>query len=284
MIEKNIRQLIHRTRNSFDKENNPKSRAKLNEENRENIVIPDESKDFTLANSGQDDKSRVICFGYPRNIRKLNENHDWYGDGTFNVSPLSFKQLFTLNIINNGETQPLVYALLPNKNQATYVKMFKLLVKIGLYDDLGDALSFSTDFEKAILNAVQLIFNGVRLLGCYFHYTQNLGRNVQMKELIQYYSSSLEFHLSFNKFKALAFVLTKDASKAFDLIKNDCPVEFSPMLEYFETWYIGHRKPNSHHCLKPAFHELWSVYNRTLNEFVRTNNKIESWHKQFEVD
>ena len=80
-----------------------------------------------------------------------------------------------------------------------------------------------------------------------------------MKELIQYYSSSLEFRLSFNKFKALAFVLTKDASKAFDLIKNDCPVEFSSMLEYFETWYIGHRKPNSHHCLKPAFHELWSI-------------------------
>ena len=57
-----------------------------------------------------------------------------------------------------------------------------------------------------------------------------------------------------------------------------------PMLEYFKTWYIGNRKADSHLRLKPAFHEMWSVFFRTLEEFVRTNNNIEAWHKQFEID
>ena len=62
--------------------------------------------------------------------------------------------------------------------------MFNMLAKVGLPNDLGGLLSFSTDFEKAILNAVQIVFPGVKLYGCYFHFSQNLWRNVQTKGLI----------------------------------------------------------------------------------------------------
>ena len=82
--------------------------------------------------------------------------------------------------------------------------------------------------------------------------------------------------------KALAFVPQKDQAKAFVVLEKMCPVEFQPMLDYFETWYIGKRAPNNLR-VKPAFYGLWSVYSRVLENFIRTNNNIEAWHKQFEV-
>ena len=70
--------------------------------------------------------------------------------------------------------------------------------------------------------------------------------------------------------------------KAFLVFEKLCPVEFQPMLKYFETWYIGKRAPNNLR-VKPAFYSLWSVYSWVLDNFIRTNNTIEAWHKQFEV-
>ena len=55
------------------------------------------------------------------------------------------------------------------------------------------------------------------------------------------------------------------------------------MMDYFETWYIGKRLPDKSLRYKPAFFGLWSVYTRVLDNFLRTNNNIEAWHKQFEV-
>ena len=52
----------------------------------------------------------------------LSESDHWYCDGTFDVSPTVFKQLYTIQIIKNGVLFPLVYALLPNKTQKTYLK------------------------------------------------------------------------------------------------------------------------------------------------------------------
>ena len=157
-----------------DEDNNPLTRSQMNAPNRETIVIPFEFQKFVLADSGFDDKLRIICFGNSSNLKQLAENKDWFGDGTFDVSPLVFKQMFTLNILKNGKTLPMVFALLPNKTQQTYTRMFKMLIGVGLQDSFGEQLTFSTDFEMAILNSVIFCFPGVKLYGCYFHYTQAL--------------------------------------------------------------------------------------------------------------
>ena len=60
------------------------------------------------ASGGFEDKLKIISFGNLHNLNKIAENKDWFGDGTFNVSPL---------VCKNGKILPIVYALSPNKAQ-----------------------------------------------------------------------------------------------------------------------------------------------------------------------
>ncbi|CAF1048125.1 unnamed protein product [Brachionus calyciflorus] len=56
------------------------------------------------------------------------------------------------------------------------------------------------------------------------------------------------------------------------------------MIEYFENYYIGKLKKNSmsireEPIFKPKF---WNVFDRIEADLPRTNNSLESWHKNFE--
>ena len=67
-------------------------------------------------------------------------------------------------------------------------------------------------------------------------------------------------------------------------MKEIAEIEFEPILVYFEDNYIG--KPINETTRKaPLFPiELWNVNKRVIEDLPRTNNPIESWHKQFEMD
>jgi hypothetical protein len=77
-----------------------------------------------IADSGRStkDKNRVILFATKKNLEILNANRDWYGDGTFDIAPPFFKQIYTIHCRVNDHLLPLVYAFLPNKQENTYKK------------------------------------------------------------------------------------------------------------------------------------------------------------------
>lgn len=95
----------------------------------EELVIPEEMKktmnkeSFLLADTGSNDKNRILIFATEQNLRILDDNRDWYCDGTFGVTSLLFKQLYTIHVIIDKSVVPLIYCLLPNKKQTTYNKM-----------------------------------------------------------------------------------------------------------------------------------------------------------------
>ena len=41
------------------------------------------------------------------------------------------------------------------------------------------AISYSTDFEKALYIALEEIFPKIRRIGCYFHFSYNLGKKLK---------------------------------------------------------------------------------------------------------
>ena len=72
-----------------------------------------------------------------------------------------------------------------------------------------------------------------------------------------------------------------DIIKAFKKIYQNASDNFKPVLDYFETYYIGELMTNSKTQRKQPFFpiDMWNV-----NEVIeRTNNSLESWHKQFQV-
>ena len=71
---------------------------------------------------------------------------------------------------------PLVFALLENKTQETYTRLFTTLNRIK---PLSPEL-WITDFEKAAINSIEFIFPGTTR-GCFFHLQQSLYRKVVEK-------------------------------------------------------------------------------------------------------
>ncbi|ODM87861.1 hypothetical protein Ocin01_18821 [Orchesella cincta] len=77
---------------------------------------------FLLYDSGASNK-RILIFGTMKNLRHMENSTEWFSDGTFKVAPLLFDQLYTIHVLRFQKVIPMVYALLPNRLETTYVKM-----------------------------------------------------------------------------------------------------------------------------------------------------------------
>ena len=74
---------------------------------------------------------------------------------------------------------PLVYCLLPGKSRAVYLRALEIIKQKS--EDLGYTLAPAevlTDFELAIIQAVELTFPTTEVKGCFFHFAQALNRKI----------------------------------------------------------------------------------------------------------
>ena len=138
-------------------------------------------------------------------------------------------------------------------------------------------------FVRAYLERYSNIFIPIQVL--FFYYNVLCVLEVQTGGMQKLYSSDASFYRTFRYLKALAFVPPVDVFAAFEWVKTEAPESFTPMIEYFETFYIGKINPrNENQRVVPMFPiKLWSVYDRVINGMPRTNNSLEAWHKVFAV-
>ena len=115
-------------------------------------------------------------------------------DGTFYSCSTFFSQLYTLHAKVNGNVFPLVFGLLPNKTQDTYVCFFELL-KNAVHErqSVLTPEHWMLDFEVAAHNAVRTSFPQTSVKGCCFHYTQCIWRKVQSSGLVVMFKEDDEF-------------------------------------------------------------------------------------------
>jgi len=64
----------------------------------------------------------------------------------------------------------MVFVLLGSETEETYCALFAVIRNILPLN--YDGIRFVTDYERALMNAVQQIFPNSNLLCCWFHYTQ----------------------------------------------------------------------------------------------------------------
>lgn len=100
---------------------------------------------FWLFDSGAT-PGRILIFGRPRAIGILNSCSVLFGDGTFDVVPKLFYQMFVIFGSRFGTVTPFLFALLPNKKtKDTYRALFTAIKDMG-----GDFQSiFFCDYEVA---------------------------------------------------------------------------------------------------------------------------------------
>ena len=131
-----------------------------------------------------------------------------------------FTQLYTIHAEKDGVIFPRIYALLPNKTEEIYDRLFKKLLEIK------PSLNTSTimiDFEKAALNALEENFISV-ITGCFFRLSQNIFRHVQEQGLVARYHEDNDFAI---RIASLAFVPKIDV---IDCSNNYETIRFTILL------------------------------------------------------
>jgi hypothetical protein len=109
---------------------------------RQDIVIPPEltkslrGEQFLLINDGNEDK--IIIYATIENLKKVCDGRKLFSDGTFKSCSNLFQQIYTIHVFEDygGSAKkmvPMIYALLPDKNQQTYERFFTLIKNSGMF-------------------------------------------------------------------------------------------------------------------------------------------------------
>lgn len=115
--------------------------APPNPETAEELTIPDDYASFSngrflLGDSFDNENgNRILIFGKESNVNWSGQMKKVFVDGTFRQAPQLFSQIYV--IMSARETAssnlfvfPVMYALLPNKQEQTYVRLFAMIKEV----------------------------------------------------------------------------------------------------------------------------------------------------------
>jgi hypothetical protein len=317
-----LTQAIRRTRRRHLPPN-PTSLSHLHElPDRFTKTLLDEN--FVLYDSGAPDvdddddesgneESRIIVFGMRRNVELLCQSSVWFLDGTFKTAPNIFVQIFTILGLRSragrpDETTafPFVYAFLPSKTSDAYKAVLASVCDAVAQYNVRQCnpQRIITDFELSIINACREIYPQVPVSCCFFHMGQSLYRRIQEIGLQVMYNDPNDRSIKeyAHMMLSLAFVPLRDVTNVFNELRDICPDEMRPMIEYFETNYIRGKAPQAPQTrnrgrgvtgrggTRPAVPrlarfppDLWNHYDAASNKQHRTNNCAEGWHNRFRL-
>ncbi|CAF0959597.1 unnamed protein product [Brachionus calyciflorus] len=204
------RQVINRTKKSIrpDYPSQP--------ETLKDIIIPDFltlnllNEPFLLHDSGVDDPDGYLIFA-SMSYLKLLENNDVFADGTFDIAPKLFKQVYTIHALFHGRCLPVAYCLLTRKTEKLYTTVLNS-IKSHL---ASNPKSITSDYELAFINAAKKVLQ-CTIYGCFFHYKQAMFRLIQDLGLAVPYASCEKTRHFLKLPQVLAFVPIDEVFNKFN--------------------------------------------------------------------
>ncbi|KAI5640248.1 MULE transposase domain-containing protein [Phthorimaea operculella] len=235
------------------------------------VEIPNMIKcDFLVCECEIDADKKIILFSSLVSRKAMKrcvlQNKMCFGDGTFGVVPKPFFQLFTIfadvnSCVSTTNVLPMIYALLPDKTEATYLTLFT-----AIRDVLGIEIKiYKCDYELAQINAFRTVFPHAKISGCYFHYTRAIWRKAEEIGLTTTQDGKTLTRMTAN----LPLLPTSQIREGWQSIlsnnfeNNDAMIEFKT---YFEKQWM--RQPELIACCR---------------ERHRTTNMLEAWHRRMSV-
>lgn len=228
---------------------------------REEIIIPEPMQHLVLIDDGQED--RILVFSSDRGL--LSQGSEFFMDGTFKSCCSLFDQLYTIHVdLGSSDVStrivPAIYALLPDRKEATYRRLFTLLEKSSKFKPE----KVHIDFERAAINALKQTFLEVKIKGCNFHFNQCLWRKVQELGLVTSYKENSTIREHVRMCAALAHLPKEYIPEAWLLIMENSPQEDA--LVKFSDYFVEQWLQDSDF--------IWVCY----KERHRTTNSVEGWH------
>ncbi|CAF0714736.1 unnamed protein product [Adineta steineri] len=267
---------IQRVRRDKDIPTEPKTFA--------DIIIPlnyqvNSLNEQFLLYDNNDNQRRILIFASKQHLDFLNECESWHCDGTFAVAPTLFEQMYSIHGSIRGKKLPLLYSLLPNKDQKTYEELFGIVAQ-----HVQRKPNYITiDFEKAAENAFNVIYPQCEILGCFFHFKKCIWKHICELHLKNEFLENQNNRRTMKNLTALAFVPPNNVIEEFARIKENASDILDDLILYFEDNFIG-RIMTRNRRKNPRYNiNMWNCFERINEDLPRTNNAIEGWHNAFHV-
>jgi hypothetical protein len=118
----------------------------------------------------------AVILGSPNILQVVGEDNIYMmADATFSTSPRPFAQLFNIMVSYKGTPIPILHVCMTHKSAPLYEGV---LMEIRRICPLLEPRVIKTDYEGALLKAVEASFPGVTQSGCRFHYAQAVFRAI----------------------------------------------------------------------------------------------------------
>ena len=144
------------------------------------------------------------CLGHKATLDCLRRQKSGGADGTFKVFPRLWLQVYTAHAAIGGYCLPCIYALLSDKSQETYIRMWREIKNLAGPEEDGQERLVSMDFERAAINAFPETPPQSDVAGCFAHLGQSVYRKVKEIGLSAKYQADEDFRLRAQTLTALA--------------------------------------------------------------------------------
>lgn len=263
-----FRQAIYRARKSLLPAD-PKSWPEALEQLQGMEIVTNRQEKFCFVEDG------LVILTTEKNLNFLIHNSETIlGDGTFYVSPLHSKQLYTIHSFIDGSYYQLIFCFLPNKKTETYIKMFTAIRR--LTKGRLNPNTLILDFEKPAHNAATSVFPNIIIRCCRFHLGQNWFKKiVDLGLKDEYLDMNSEIGSWLKLFFGLTFVESELTEEAFLQIMSIAPIDkrCEAFSDYILEFYI---LPDA---MFPPY--LWA---EAPSLSPRTTNGAESYHRHIKKD
>lgn len=266
---------IRRTHESYN-EPNSLDTIKIPEE-----ILFLEDELFVLSEKRFNDEM-IIILGTTTSLTALAKAECWLMDGTFYIVPSIMRQLFSIHGKVGDQIVPLVFCLMSSKSKNSYSEFFYELHKLAVERNISLAPKIIiTDFEKSISSAARSYFPSATFKGCLFHFGQIIWRRTQKEGLAVEYGNNENLNLQIRMLKSLSFIPHAEIPKYYSELSSTFQNESLQNLGFwFKKNYISGESKQMKPKYDPAF---WSVVDLVKENYPRTQNSVEAWHRRLKV-
>ncbi|XP_071559329.1 uncharacterized protein [Temnothorax nylanderi] len=162
------------------------------------------------------------------------------------------------------QTFPIVYTIMQGRTTEDYTEVLSKICNIvQIHPSTAVA-----DFERAERNALQIVFPGIKVIGCFFHYSQTLVHNAKKHKILKGEKKELGYG-AVRLLISLALLPEALIEEGFSTISTvifaNCEY-LEPFFAYYsDTWIKG---------FKPESFCVYKQYNRTNKISERHNREL----------
>lgn len=207
----------------------------------------------------------------------------------YRTAPDLFVQVYIVfGHLPDGQVLPCAFGLLPDKQLTTYKAVWAELKDAV---DAGQSLMTSPevimmDFELAEMNACAEIYPQANIIGCNFHFMQNIQRNVAQKGAKKQFNESPMFQKLVDYMCALVYVPSDKVLEAWEAViepylsrnQEYITEEMDAFIDYFVETYLGKVGRNGRRGQPRIKINRWNKFEYALRAVPCTNNGAEAFN------